>query len=225
MEANQFLGLVKFFRDESYLDKLISGCFYCKTPESYRLDKLEGVSDKFESCLFSYRTERSDSPIIVELNGEKVDGVVGVTIQKENDHDSWLHCWMSLRIPKDEESLEQLKNDIKRLKSEFGTYYAFIPANKLSAFVTLLNEISHQPLWCKEVVYSSDKNLWSPECKAAEYSYQREYRFGLGKCETSELSPLIINHDGGFHDFIIKSPEVKFESLDKEVIFFNLASA
>lgn len=48
----EFIGLIKFFREEKKLDALINGCFYCNTPEFYRNSGYEGVSDKFESCFF-----------------------------------------------------------------------------------------------------------------------------------------------------------------------------
>lgn len=225
MEANKFLGLVKFFRDESFLDKLISGCLYCKTPENYRLDKLEGVSDKFESCQYSYRTARNDSPVTASLAGQELEGLLDITIHKGVDHDSWLHCWMSLRIPKDQKSLDELKADVKRLKSEFGSSYAFIPAGKLAEFVALLQRISDKELWCKEVIYSHDKGQWSSECKGVDYSYQREYRFGFGRCSPSETTPYIINHASGFHDFVLKNPELKLHSQDGKEIFFDLGAA
>jgi hypothetical protein len=39
---NNLIGIVKFFRDETYLNRLVDdGCIYCKTPESYRLESLE----------------------------------------------------------------------------------------------------------------------------------------------------------------------------------------
>jgi hypothetical protein len=75
MEKNQFLGLVKFFRNEDYLDSLISGTFHCTPPEVYRLDKQEGVSDKSESCAFSYRKDRGDNPIKVTFAGKVIGGI------------------------------------------------------------------------------------------------------------------------------------------------------
>ena len=222
MEANQFVGLVKFFRDENYLDKLISGCFYCKTPENYRLDNLEGVSDKYESCTYSYRTVRCDEPITMHMAGFELEGLIEATIHKGEDFDSWLHCWMSLRVPKDELALSQLKDDVRRLKKEFGENYAFIPADKLAGFVSLLIVESEHKMWCNEVIYSLDRAQWSPECKALEYSYQREYRFGFGRCAVNETNTYILNCSSGFGEYIIKNQELKLSSDDGKRVWFDL---
>ncbi len=223
-KPNAFLGLVKFFKEEAYLDKLIAGCFYCRTPESYRLEHLEGVSDKFESCAFSYRTERNDSPIVVTVNELKLEDVTGVTIHHGNDHDSWLHCWTSLRLPTDEKALESLKTDVKRMKQEFGMHYAYIPDSLLVSLVERLKKLSAQKLWCKEVTYSLDSNIWSSQCKSLSYSYQREFRFGFGECPISETIPYVLNRESGFGDIIFKNPDVTLKSKDGLTTWFDLKS-
>lgn len=224
MEANQFLGLVKFFRNESFLDSLISGCFHCTPSEVYRLDKQEGVSDKFESCAFSYRKERNDSPIILEINGLQITDLLGMTTQNGDDKDSWLHCWFTLRVPKDQEDLDNLKTDLEKMKTHFGRLYAFIPAPSLSPFIERLKIISREKCSCGTVKYSSNRSDWGTLCKSIIYSYQREYRFCFGECSTSEMEPYVINDDQGFEKFIYKNPELKFQSKDGTVTWFELSA-
>lgn len=224
MQANEFLGLVKFFRNESFLDRLIDGCFHCTAPEVYRLDKQEGVSDKFESCAFSYRPERNDSPIILEINGQNITDLLGLTAHNKNDKDSWLHCWFTLRIPKDQEDLDCLKSDLEKMKVQFGMSYAFIPAPKLKPFVERLRSISEKPLYCGAASYSSNSSKWGNLCKATNYSYQREYRFCFGECSALEKNPYVINDPNGFKEFIYKSPGIKLQSKDFSVTWLELSA-
>lgn len=224
MQSNQFLGLVKFFRSEDYLDSLIDGCFHCTPPETYRLDGQEGVSDKFESCAYSYRSERGDSPIVVKLGDIDIADALGLTIHNGQRKDAWLHCWFSLRLPNDEHSLSKLKFDISRMKKEFGEQYAFIPAPNLKPLVERLQELSDKTFSCGEVEYSGDRSQWGNLSKALEYSYQREYRFLFGKCSPSETQPYCFSNPEGFNDLIFKNAEFKLQSQDGEVVWFDLSA-
>lgn len=129
------IGIIKFFQDESYLESLISGIFYCNTPEFYRLSKAEGVSDKNESILFSFRKKREDEKIEVEVNEIKIKKVKSLTARNPGLRDSWLHCWTILEIPKTDEELDALQKDVLRLKTEFGQSYAFISSDKIDPFL------------------------------------------------------------------------------------------
>lgn len=224
MQSNEFLGLVKFFRNKDFLERLIQGCFHCTPPEVYRLDKQEGVSDEFESCAFSYRLERDDSPIVLEINDQNIADILGLTVHNKTDQDSWLHCWFTLRIPKDQDDLTSLKNDLEKMKAQFGVSYAFIPASKLKPFVERLKCISEKPLYCGAVNYSGNPSEWGNLCKATNYSYQREYRFCFGECATSEKNPYIISDPAGFEEFIYNSPEIKLQSKDFSITWLELSA-
>lgn len=222
MEPNQFIGLVKFFRNESFLDSLLNGCFHCTPPEIYRLDKQEGVSDSAESCAYSYREERGDSPVIMKFEGFDITDASAITIHNQIQKDAWMHCWFSLRAPKDQDDLEKLNHDVKKMKEQFGQHFAFIPAQNLRAMVSKLQELSEKPLSCGEVEYSDDKHKWGNLVKALGYSYQREYRFLFGECSTSEKDYYIFNNPDGFSDLIIKNADVKLQSKDGKHVWFDL---
>lgn len=160
MESNKFLGLVKFFGNTDYLDSLINGCFHCTPPEVYRLHKQEGISDKYESCMFSYREIRDDSPIVIRGGIADIKDVTGVTIHKEVEMDAWMHCWFTLRLPKDQEALDKLKVDVAKMKEQFGHDYAFLPAQNLKPLVAKLQELSEKQMLCGEVAYSGDRSKW-----------------------------------------------------------------
>lgn len=210
-QAGKFLGLIKFFREEWKLDSLINGCFYCNTPEFYRMSGDEGVSDKFESCVFSYRTSRNDEPVTLNVNGIDLNDVLGLTVHNGGDGDAWMHCWYALWVPKDQADLDETKANIERMQSEFGKLYAFIPAREIKTFHETLSKLTDKPISCKEVVYSSDKEKWGTFCKSLSYAYQREYRFSIGECEPHNTTEYIITSTDGFSDVIVKNPKIQLQ--------------
>lgn len=222
MEDNSFLGLVKFFRNEAFLDRLIGGCFHCTPPEVYRLDKQEGVSDKFESCAYSYREERSDAPVVIKFGDIDISDALGVTVHNRAEKDAWVHCWFTLRLPGDESGLDQLKRDVAIMKKQFGHHFAFLPAPNLRPLVSRLKELSSKEMFCGEVDYNGNKAKWGNLCKSLDYSYQREYRFLFGECSPSEKEFYIFDDPQGFSDLIHKNADFKIQSKDSDHTWFDL---
>ncbi len=203
------IGILKFFRNESFLDALISGTLYCNTPESYRLSKLEGVSDLNESCLSSFRRERSDDDITLEVNGKKILNIKRLTAYNPGLREGWLHCWMAIETPKNDEELETLKIDVSKLQNEFGRNYAFISYDNIEPFLNAIKDLfTEHRVVAGKVAYSEKSTDWSPSCKAISYLYQREFRFIIGECETNHVDPLVRTCEGGFSQYIQKSPEI-----------------
>ena len=222
MKPNECLGLVKFFRNETYLDKLISGTFHCQTPETYRLHEMEGVSDKFESCTFSYRKTRNDPSVPIKINGIELHNLLEMTVHNADEGDSWLNCWLLLRMPADENELESLKKDIALMKKQFGVHYAYISPPNLSKVLEILRKNSEKTLYRGEVRYCEDKNEWGIFCKSPSYAYQREYRFAFGSCSPSETEAYCFNCPEGFHDLICKNPEIQIEVTRPNRVWFDL---
>lgn len=225
LKPNQHLGIIKFFRKESneYLDQLISGLFHCQTPEVYRNSELEGVSDRVESCVMSYRSHRNDHPIEIEISGHKITGIIDATIHNGGQTDSWLHCWMSLRLPENETSLRSLQEDIKRMKENFGENFVFVPSGNIEELCRRILKASKKPLSCKEVAYDEDHNRWGTFCKSPSYAYQREYRFAFGECSPTEVTPYCFRCPEGFGDLMYKNPDLKLESHDRKNVWLDLA--
>lgn len=224
MKPNQPIGLVKFFRNEEYLDKLIDGYLHCQPPEVFRLSEQEGVSDKNESCRASYRKGRKgDIEYTIEIAGRTLnpEDVLGFTIQNGLSKDAWMHCWFTIRLPEDDVQLSSLKADIERMKQQFGGHYAFILATSIQTFADRLEELTDKRLIGREVVYTDDEAKWDNLTKSLDYSYQREYRFLLGECSTSEKESFVIEDSRGFSQWILKSPSLKFQN--EENVFFDLA--
>lgn len=203
------VGLIKFFKNEDFLDQFLSGCFYCNTPEYYRLSNSPGVSDKNESALYTYRQSRGDSGIKLSINDLVTDEVLSLTIHPSGFGDAYLHCWTLFEIPKTESDLNLLKNDLKRMRSEFGEHYAFLPLNNLSELFGRINKRNDKKVWCQEVTYSASPNRWSSVCKSKDFAYQREFRFGIEGCNTHSLEPLILQCPNGFKDLVHKNPHIE----------------
>ena len=222
MEAGQVVGLLKFFGNEDFLDMLIAGCFHCTPPEIYRLHGDEGVSDKFESCAFSYRPERGDTAVELQINGQVIEGLMDMTSHNGGEADSWMHCWFTLRTPEEQQGLDSLKSDIERMKKEFGVNYAFIPGPKLKPFISQLQSISDKKLRCSDVAYSADRSIWGNFCKSPKYDYQREYRFLFGECSTHEKEYYVLNDPKGFKEYILKNPDLRLKSRDGTITWLGL---
>lgn len=137
MRANNLLGLIKFFSNEDFLDKLVGGLMHCQNPERYHQSKQEGVSDKHESCSYAWRSERGDSAISILINGKELpsDGLRALTIHNGQPSESWISCWFMLHVPPDANELTRLTTDVKRMKDEFGRGFAFIPHDRIGPFL------------------------------------------------------------------------------------------
>lgn len=223
MKANQFLGLLKFFHNPEYMDKLLSGLMHCQAPEVYRLAAQEGRGDKHESCVMSWRKVRKDADIVFNLNEHMipVEDLISVTVQPDGG-DSWLSCWLMLRLPEGEPDLERLKQDLKRMKREFGRNFVFLPAYHAKEFLDRLKAASSKPAWAQEIAYEENSVLWSSRCKSPEYSYQREYRIGFGQCDVHEQQAYEFQVEGGFRDLMFANVSLELKHTETGEVFLEL---
>ncbi|WP_156941152.1 hypothetical protein [Cobetia crustatorum] len=229
-KSNDYIGMIKFFQSdkEFYLDKLLSGLIHCQTPEVYRISDMEGVSDRFESCIHSYRHDRNDDDVKITIkkhsSGEEIEitDVLSLTLYQSEQKDSWLSCWMSLRIPEDEEELENLKDDITRMKANFGNSFVFLPVNNVGEFFKRIEKSTTEKFTHCEVVYDGDRNNWGSFCKSLDYSYQREYRLSFGECSSLEKEPYMFSCPEGFSDIMYKNPKIKLESKDRSRVWLEI---
>lgn len=222
-ESNGNLAaLIKFFRDESKLDLLREGLFYCNTPEKYRLDGSEGVGDPNESCMLSYRRHRGDRPITLEVDGMRIEGINALTAHTNGVKDKWLHCWYALRIPKNEDELRALYDSLSRMREEFGLNYACVVGDRVEALVGRLKKHTELDIMHGAIQYSDVKTAWSVACKALRYSYQREFRFAIGSCGHEETQPLKIKVEEGLSDIIEKNPPFRITDEESGEIWLEL---
>ncbi|MCK0152223.1 hypothetical protein MWU49_00765 [Alcanivorax sp. S6407] len=223
MSKPKFIGLAKFFRDESFLDLLIDGVFYCNAPETYRLDGSEGIGDLNESCMHSYRADRGDKPVVLKIDGKEIEGVTALTTHINKLKDMWLHCWFALDFPENDEQLLALTEDLKRVRSEFGENFAFLPGVHLGEFTDRVRSLQDGPFERGRVLYSQNRENWSVGCKAEAYAYQREYRFGLGQCKHTSTEPLKLKYENGFGDLLQKNPHIKISDKESGAVWFKLS--
>ncbi|WP_156831310.1 hypothetical protein, partial [Arhodomonas aquaeolei] len=209
MKDGELVFLLKFFSDREKLNALTNGVFYCNTPEFYRQSGDEGISDQHESCTHAYRPDRGDAPVKLYINDVELEGITTLTMRGRGGKDRWLHCWFAVHMPSDDEELESLVENINRMRSEFGPYYAFLPVSNIPHLVERIQLATKHSINRGLVSYSDKALDWYVGCKSAAYSYQREYRFALGECADRCVDPLIIRHENGFSDLVSDTPSLR----------------
>ena len=222
MSKRQFVGLLKFFRNEDYMDQLIGGLVYCNTPEEYRLSGLEGVGDPHESCVHAFREARGDDEVVLKVNGKKLEGLTAVTVHMGGRKDMWLHCWTAFDMPQDDAELKRLTDDLNRIREQFGHDYVFLPSNKVRAFRERIEGLQDGAFDYGRVTYSEERNDWSVGCKSSSYSYQREYRFGFGQCKHTSTEPLKLVYEPGFDDLLMRNAALRITDKQNGAIWFHL---
>ena len=222
MQNCHFLGIIKFFKNEDYLTQLREGKLFCSTPEYYRLHDEKGASDRFECCTWSFRQSRGDTGARIVVDGHAVQGLTNVTLRSTGMKDGWLHCWTRLLMPEDEAELEQLVVDIRRIRSEFGLHYAYVPEFKIKSFIGQIKDMTTHEVRAGNVIYSEDPTDWSSVCKSIDYQYQREFRILIGECDELSVEPLILQAHKGFDDLIMKDISIEISSKDGEWIWFRI---
>jgi hypothetical protein len=115
MSSKQFIGLLKFFNNEEYLNDLMDGVIYCNTPEFYRLSNQEGLGDFHESCVNTFRKSRGDEAPVLKINGQELEGLTALTTHKGGAKDKWLHCWFALDYPQNDDELVVLTNELNSI--------------------------------------------------------------------------------------------------------------
>lgn len=219
MEDFFHVGLVKFFRDEAYLDNFLNGYLRFNTPEIYRLSEQKGVSDPHESCQHTYRRSRGDAPTKLFIDGIEIKEVTALTIGNGLNN-RWLQCWSILQIPKNTEDLAQFVFDINQIRTEFGSNFMLLQFSKITEYEMRIKKLTHHPVEFGSVSYSDDINEWGVFCKSSAYKYQREFRFTIGECNHLSQMPLEIECAEGFKDLIFKNPTVYIlEENSKKEIF------
>jgi hypothetical protein len=222
MNNGEVFGLIKFLKNEDFLSQLCSGKLFCNTPEYYRLNTENGVSDHFESCSWSFRKSRGDTGAKIVVDGHSIEGLTNVTIRASGLRDSWLHCWTTLVMPQDEIELDILVRDLRRIRSEFGLNYAYIPPSNIHPFFDYIKTLTSHEVRAGRVTYSEKASDYSPLCKSAKYRYQREFRFLIGECQELSTEPLIIQSQKGFGEFILKNISINISSTDDEWIWLGI---
>lgn len=217
----EVVGLLKFFRDKKYLEDLLNGVVYCNTPEFYRLSGDEGVGDRNESCISSYRRKRDGEYTVLEIKGHPVSGILSATMHNGELNDAYLHCWVAVSKPQNKEESKSLLLDINRMREEFGCYYVFLTADKINLFydkVVSENSVSGKH---SLVRYSKESCDWGYFCKSDKYLYQREFRFLFDNCDIHDIEPRKMICKKGFSDILYCNEALRIvHKVTKKLMFY-----
>lgn len=215
-------ALIKFYREESNLDALMRGVFYCNAPEYYRLSEEEGVGDNNESCIHSFRKSRGDPQAILVIDCHELKGLSALTTHGNHYKDMWLHCWTAFEFPPDYAGLRRLAEDLATVRENFGLHYAVMEATQIVPFVNRLSTLTDKKIVHGLVDYSDNEMEWHALCKASRFAYQREYRFAVGQCAHTSKDPFVITDPEGFGKFIRKDPVLKLGDQKSKHVWLQL---
>lgn len=220
MDAEPFL-LVKFLRKPEYAEELLDGRIYCNTPEFYRTNSAPGVGDPYESAVIYVRDPEQAADFEIQINDQAVDGLVGFIMRTEPDQ--YLHCWMAFKKPDDAAGFNQLAQDIKQLRGEFGQDYVMLLPKHIAEYAKRLSEAVGNEIECGHMAYSDDPLEQSPRCKRTRYAYQREFRFLLGLCGDGNAEARTFTYAHGFRDIMLHNAEIKLKNKTTGEDFLRLA--
>ena len=189
-------GLIKFFSKPEYLDDFLRGRLYCNTPQFYRDSTAPGVSDDFEACIAYFSREKHAKPPNVVIDGKPLDlsNAQTLTIFGDADRsDAHLQCWFAIDKPQDfEAGMIALQSDLARVRSESGPLSVFLPAGNIEAYRQLLADAVSDGFVGSHVQYTDDWRLRGMFRKRTAFSYQREYRFAIGRITKGHLQHRVL---------------------------------
>ena len=230
-KQEKIIGLVKFFSNESYLEDLLAGKFYCNAPEFYRKLEASGVGDRYESCGHDYQAGR-DPKFSLQLrvdgrseilNASSEDDLVrfSMLLDEVGSH-SWLQSWFVLHYPNNQQELDSLIADIAKIKKEFGRSNLFLPAINLREFFDRLTAGCPHKIRGHRVSYSDDRNQISDTCKLLSFEYQREFRFLFGVCDLYDEVPLQFQLKRDLKDLLTRNADLKMIDKLTGHVWFDL---
>lgn len=216
-EALKAVALIKFFSEEEHYLAFKHGFTLMRTPHYYRRCEDRGRGDKNESCIGYWDKNLGDQvPIIETIGGQPAfrDVQSLLMYQTHEQEDSWLQSWCMVGPYNDFEL------SLRRMVEEFGSYFVVLPSQNLSKYADLIRQISGEQVRFGAVGYSDNPLDRSLTVKNSEYSYQKEFRFYVGKCSKDEIQDKKL-HILGLNSLLLKAGSLKFSSPTGEVRYIS----
>ena len=185
-------AIVRFGRRE-HLEQLLEGKIRWVPPEYYRMRYEHPTGDLDESCSASYRRVRASWKPVLTVDGHEIpaDDMISLTLRGKGHPDRYLHCWSIIALPEDPDQLACLKDDLTRIRLEFGCDYLSMPHTNIEEYLVRIALKSPGEVSASIVRYTGRREEWGPACKDLQFKYQREFRFLSGKCEERDEMPII----------------------------------
>lgn len=219
LEGGDYLGLIKFFREQKHLEMFLDGDIYCNTPEYYRLADAPGISDRNESCNICVRKSRNDLPLEMEVAG-KYAGEATDFILRSGRAEGWVQCWAILNVPKNDLEFDILTESFNRLKNEFGPYYLHVKPEQSHEMLSRMTSSLDINIEAKQVAYEEYPILGDSIFKKSNrFSYQNEYRIVFSECDTNNIDARIFKVNKGFRDLLDVNPKIEITGKSEKTEF------
>ena len=217
--SNDFkaLALIKFFSSKERLESFVAGTWYCNTPQYYRGNTMPGVGDRTESCINYWDVELGHSLPKLTIDGQEKDLSEAKNILCYNSlesHDSWLQCF-SLIGP-----YNGYEDTIDKVSKECGKDFILLPIKNLPELVSKVDIASKSNMHHGAVRYSDNPLEFGIFVKSLGYSYQKEYRFALEKCEKGHKSAREFEV-GNIEHLVTINGTLKFEQPNGAIIYYS----
>jgi hypothetical protein len=216
--AQKAVALIKFFSEEEHYLAFKNGGSILRTPHFFRTHEGLGRGDRSESCLGYWDIGLGDRMPNLVVDGRPVDmkNFQSILIYPAHEQqDAWLQSWSVLGP---HNSFEQ---SLERMLEEFGTYFVVLPANKIRAYVKLMNKASGSQVHYGFVQYSSNPSDRSLTVKDSSFAYQKEFRFYVGACEKNEIECKKLQMKG-LGKILLEAVSLKLKSPSGEIKYCSL---
>lgn len=189
-----------------------------RTPHYYRKCEDLERGDRGESCVGYWDKSLGDKIPRMIKNGVLTDtsGLQNILIYPAYEkQDAWLQSWSMVGL------YNNFESSLEKMLESFGTYFVFLPADKISAYAQLLNNASGSKTRYGLVRYSEDPLERSLTVKGSNLRYQKEFRFYVGECAKDEIK------DKKFRlkkvdKLLLKGTSLRFQSASGEVKYCSL---
>jgi len=133
----------------------------------------------------------------------------------DEQQDAWLQSWCLIGPD------NNFEDSLQRMIDEFGSYFVLLSAKDIDAYTDLLEQASGLSVRYGLVQYSSDPLDRSLTVKDSEYSYQKEFRFFIGKCEKGKTQDKKAQLQG-LDSILSNAQSLKLENPSGRTTYFGL---
>jgi len=206
--SQQAVALIKFFSEEEHYLAFKNGYSFFRTPHYFRKREDIGRGDRSESCLGYWDKELGDPMPNIVRNGQpiEIEDAQSVLVYSAHEQkDAWLQSWCMIG------PYNEFEQSLERMLEEFGAYFVVLPARNINAYASLISKASGEPVRYGLIRYSDNLLDRSLTIKDHRFSYQKEFRFYVGKCDKNEVQDRNVRLHG-VTNLLLEAGSLRLES-------------